>query len=68
LIYLYAFFVLSFLNAIRDIVTKKSLRSIDAGVLTGIASLTLVIISLPFVIQEGIPGHLDSSFFFIALF
>lgn len=63
MIYFYAFFVLSFLNAFKDISTKQSLKSLDAGVLTGICSLALIIVTLPFLIREGIPSHIEYTYF-----
>lgn len=65
LIYLYAFFVLTFLNAFKDIFTKQSLKSLDAGVMTGICSLALIVVTLPFLIRDGIPDHIEPSFLFI---
>lgn len=68
MIYLYAFFVLSFLNAFKDISTKQSLKSLDAGVMTGICSLAIIVVTLPFVILEGIPSHIEyPSFIWIVL-
>lgn len=52
MIYLYAFFVLSFLNAFKDISTKQSLKSIDPGVMTGIASFVLLLVTAPMLIKE----------------
>ncbi len=63
MIYLYAFFVLSFLNAFKDISTKQSLKSLDAGVMTGICSLAIIIVTIPFLIREGIPSHIELSSF-----
>jgi uncharacterized membrane protein YkgB len=65
MVYLYAFFVLTFLNAFKDISIKQSLKSLDAGVMTGICSLALIIVTLPFLIEEGIPDHIEPSFFWI---
>lgn len=30
--------------------------------MTGITSLTLILVSVPFIVRDGIPDHIDSSF------
>lgn len=67
MILLYAFFVLTFLNAFKDIAIKKWLKNITAGAMTGLTALVMIIISIPFLSIEGIPQHLDHSFIWIVL-
>lgn len=35
--------------------------------MTGITSLTLILVSVPFIVRDGIPDHIDSSFLWIVL-
>ncbi len=67
MILLYAFFVLTFLNAFKDIAIKKWLQNLSPGAMTGITSFTLILVSIPFIVQEGIPSHIDSWFLWVVL-
>lgn len=60
-IFLYAFLTLTFLNAFKDITIKKSLKDLSPNMLTGITAIVMILVSLPFVIRDGIPAHLDLS-------
>ncbi len=67
-IYLYAFFVLWFLNSFKDIFIKHSLKNIDSWVLAWITSLCLVILTLPFLYNDGLPKEFSPNFLWILLF
>lgn len=66
-ILLYAFLVLTFLNAFKDIAIKKWLQNLSPGAMTAITSSVLVWISIPMMIYEGIPQHMDVSFLWVVL-
>ena len=66
-IFLYAFLTLTVLNAFKDITIKKSLKNLSPTILTGITAVVMICISLPFVIRDGVPAHLDMSFLWVAL-
>lgn len=68
IIYLYAFFVLWFLNSFKDIAIKHSLKKIDTWVLAGLNALFIVIFSLPFLYFEWIPSEFSPNFIWVLLF
>ena len=65
MILLYAFFVLTFLNAFKDIAIKKWLKDMSAGMMTGLTALIMVCISVPGLIYTGIPEHMELSFLWV---
>jgi hypothetical protein len=67
-IYLYAFFVLWFLNSIKDITIKHSLKWINSGVLAWITSLFTIFLTIPFLINEWIPKSFPPNFIWAFLF
>ena len=67
MIYLYAFFVLTLINALKDIAIKKWLQWVSVWAMTWVTSFILVLLSIPFVIIEGIPSHVDANFIWIVL-
>ena len=68
MIYLYAFFTLSFLNALKDISIKRWLQKVDSWIMTGIAAIPLILISSIMMYIEGVPSNaLNWDFVWIVL-
>ena len=64
MIFLLAWVLLSFTNAIKYIMVKHTLKWVNSTLLVGIISMFTTIILLPFVVAEGIP-ELSSKFFYV---
>lgn len=67
MILFYAFFVLTFLNAFKDIAIKQGLKGVSSGAMTAITSFVLIVVCVPMVIHDGIPSHIEPSFLWIVL-
>lgn len=67
MLYLYAFLILSILNAIKDISAKQSMKWINPDVLAWATAFGTVCISFPFLIFDGIPQDLSSDFLWVFL-
>lgn len=65
MILLYAFFVLTFLNAFKDIAIKKWLKDVSAGAMTGLTAFVMIFISLPALFYTGVPEHMELSFLWV---
>ena len=66
MLYISAFFFLTFLSAIRDIITKKILKHSDPDVMAGITGLLISFCLLPFILYEWIKETIFSwSFLFV---
>jgi hypothetical protein len=67
MVYLYAFFTLSVLNAVKDIAAKQSMKGVSPDVLAGTTALGTVLFCLPFLISEGMPQNLTLDFLWVFL-
>ncbi len=67
MIYVIAFFFLSFLNAWKDIFIKKTVKHVDANVLAGIVSLVSALLLVPPLFHTGIPV-LAPGFWWVFIF
>mgnify|MGYP003998905723 CR=1 FL=1 len=67
MIFLFAWIVLSFVNALKEIFIKHSLKTVDSKLLIGIVSLFSSILMLPFIIREWLPDF-SLKFFLAFLF
>lgn len=61
-IYLYAFLVLTVLNAFKNISAKQSMKNVDPNTLAGVTGFVTVLVSIPFLMHEGIPDTLSPDF------